>query len=321
MLATRLLLGSLMIVVVAGLAALDIAVSSPAADSAMHGGNAWWGWPTVLVIALLGALAALELSVILRRGGESPVTWWAVPVTVGLIVSPWVGHLLETRMTGAELLGVEMTSNLAVFPGCPTVFWLTGGFLGTCLAVMARKRTEGAIRAIASTTLVFTYAGLLGSYLVRIRGLDPGPGGALLLLYVIFVIKSCDIGAFLVGRKFGKTPLAPWLSPGKTVEGFAGGVALSCAFALLFWLAWERWGGPRFGTPHLTYVQALLFAVLMATIGHLGDLVESIFKRDLGVKDSGHVMPAFGGVLDILDSPWFAAPLAWWMLTLFGRMG
>jgi len=314
MLATRILLGMVMILVLVGLAVLDIRVSDPqAGPAAMTVAAPWWGWPTVAAVAALGAWAALELAGNLRAAGEAPVRWWAVPVTVGLIVLPWVGRLESTR-TGAA--GVDATG-----PGCPALLWVTGGFLGTCLAVLARKRTDGAIRAIALTVLVFVYAGLLGSFLVRIRCLDAGPAGALLVLFTILVIKSCDIGAYLVGRKVGRTQLAAWLSPGKTTEGFAGGLVLACGVALAAWLAWGRWGGPALGSPPFSIMQALIFAVVMATVGHLGDLVESIFKRDLGVKDSGQVVPAFGGALDMLDSPWFAAPLAWWLLTMFGRVG
>jgi len=312
MLATRILLGTMMIVAAAGLVALDIWGSMPQAGTDPQVSSPFWGWPTVATVAALGVLGAVELTRMLRAGGYEPVGWWAFLVTVGLIGIPWLTHLQDR--------GDSMTAATPWGDVAPSVLWITGGLLGTCLAVLARKRTAGAVQAVAGTLLIFTYMGLGGAFLVRIRCLDPGPGGAALLLYTVLAVKSCDIGAYLIGRKFGQTALAPWLSPGKTTEGLAGGLVLACGVSAGAWLAWQHFGGDLLGPPPGIFAQALLFGAVMAVVGHLGDLVESAFKRDLGVKDSSRAVPAFGGVLDILDSPWFAAPAAWWLLTMFGRV-
>jgi phosphatidate cytidylyltransferase len=116
-------------------------------------------------------------------------------------------------------------------------------------------------------------------------------------------VKCGDIGAYAVGRLFGRTKLAPVLSPGKTIEGSLGGLAFACAAAYFtFWAMADstpkRWGW-------------LAYGLLVGTAGMLGDLAESLLKRDAGRKDSSTWMPGFGGVLDILDSVLLAAPVAY----------
>jgi phosphatidate cytidylyltransferase len=199
-----------------------------------------------------------------------------------------------------------------------TLWWLTGGLLGACLVMLARKTTERALTNMALTVFIILYLGLLGSFAVRIRCLYMGPAGAALVVYFILTVKSSDIGAFFTGRAFGRHKLIPWLSPGKTIEGAVGAVLFSALVGAGGMLLWQRF--PALGVPPLGLTQALLFGAVMAVAGHLGDLVESAFKRDMGVKDSGQLVPAFGGLLDILDSPLFTAPIAWFWFTTAGAI-
>jgi len=303
MLIQRILLGTLMIAALVGLMLLDMWLSAdmpnrPGLESHLPAGAAahLWGLPTVAVAALLAVLATLEFGSLMRGVGHQPAVSWAAIIVAGLIVLP---RLEATRPV--------------------SLVWLMGGVVGTCLLVLARRKTAGAIAAMATTLLMISFVGLLGSFLVRIRCLAPGPAGAVLVVYAVLTIKVCDIGAYLLGRVFGRTPLAPWLSPAKTVEGFLAGLVLACLVADGGMTAWRAWGAAGLGQPPLNMPQALVFGVFMAVLGHLGDLTESAFKRDLSVKDSGQVVPSFGGFLDILDSPLFAAPVAWWLLAVFGH--
>ena len=117
----------------------------------------------------------------------------------------------------------------------------------------------------------------------------------------IFTVKSSDIGAYTIGRLFGKHKFSPKISPGKTWEGMAGAVVFAgfvgsifaCCCGIMPW---------QYGT---------LFGAVFAFVGQLGDLAESLIKRDVGRKDSSNWMPGFGGVLDLLDSILFAAPIAY----------
>jgi len=115
------------------------------------------------------------------------------------------------------------------------------------------------------------------------------------------VIKSSDIGAWFIGRTFGKHKFSPKISPGKTWEGMGGAVGGAILAALLFALSCDIMWWPA----------ALVFGAFFAFIGQMGDLAESMMKRDAEQKDSACKVPGFGGILDIIDSPLIAAPFAY----------
>ena len=141
------------------------------------------------------------------------------------------------------------------------------------------------------------YLGLLSSFSVAIRiefGLWP-------LLMFVFVVKSADIGAYSIGSMFGKHKFSPRISPGKTWEGMGGAVGAAIIVAIGFSLVCDI----------MPWWLAIIFGLAFAFIGQLGDLAESMIKRDSEQKDSANKVPGFGGVLDIVDSPLVAAPLAY----------
>jgi phosphatidate cytidylyltransferase len=140
----------------------------------------------------------------------------------------------------------------------------------------------------------------------------------MLIIYLILVVKASDIGAYLVGSTCGRHKLFPRVSPGKTWEGLAGGLATGVLMSVLF-CAWLRLGPVD---PHTTAaghlvigpVDAWVLGFLLSAIGVLGDLIESLLKRSAGLKDSGNHVPGMGGVLDVLDSLLFAAPALYFYL-------
>ena len=154
---------------------------------------------------------------------------------------------------------------------------------------------------VAGTALAVVYLGVFPSFLVRLRWLPDDRAGVALLL-AIFVPKCCDIGAYFTGRLIGRTPMAPLLSPKKTWEGFAGGMlfAVGTAVGLSF-------AGPVF---RLGLSEAVAFGLAVGVSGVVGDLAESLMKRDARAKDASAAVPGFGGVLDVIDSVIFAAPVA-----------
>lgn len=183
------------------------------------------------------------------------------------------------------------------------------------------------IADIASSVLGLLYCGYLPSFWVRLRGLGMEsasnlplgaylpenwfnikamPQGLTLTLLTFMCIWAADIGAYIFGRMFGRTPLSE-ISPKKTVEGAVLGLLGSVAIAMLgtWYLGWTLW--PLMGA-------ALGFMVGMASL--LGDLTESMMKRDAGVKDSGQLIPGHGGILDRTDSYIFSAPLVYYFVTL-----
>jgi phosphatidate cytidylyltransferase len=139
------------------------------------------------------------------------------------------------------------------------------------------------------------------------------------LASLIIVVKLGDIGAFLAGRLMGHHKMSPVLSPGKTIEGAIGAIFFACLGA---WLCW-RFLLPVMNIAGVTsgpYWAWIPFGVFIGIAGIFGDLAESLVKRDVGRKDSSTWLPGFGGVLDILDSLLFAAPVGWifWLLTSGG---
>ena len=161
----------------------------------------------------------------------------------------------------------------------------------------ARYGTSGAIANWGASYLAIIYTGLLSAFVLAIRidfGLWP-------LLMFIFVVKSSDIGAYSLGKLFGKHKFSPKVSPGKTWEGMAGAVIAAAIVALLFATRCDI----------MNPWSAAIFGFCFAFIGQIGDLVESMLKRDAEQKDSANNVPGFGGILDIIDSPLFAAPFAY----------
>ena len=162
--------------------------------------------------------------------------------------------------------------------------------------LLRRAQEEKAFIGWAWTVAGILYLGWLLSHLVALRDLDGGRNWVFLALFVTF---ASDTMAFITGRTLGRHRLAPNISPGKTWEGTIGGV-LGAIFASLFFTL------PTPLHTDLNWIQAVLLGLLISIFGQLGDLVESLFKRNMGVKDSGKLIPGHGGVLDRMDSVVFA---------------
>ena len=140
-----------------------------------------------------------------------------------------------------------------------------------------------------------------------LKTLEEPLGTTAIILDILLMVKFTDIGAYFGGKALGRRKLIPWLSPGKTWEGLACGLLAAGAVGIAF-------------TPQisqLTWYKALIFGILIGAVGQLGDLFESMMKRDAEVKDSGRLIPGFGGILDVIDSPLLAAPFAYLLFSLF----
>jgi phosphatidate cytidylyltransferase len=174
--------------------------------------------------------------------------------------------------------------------------------------VVARKDLESSLPSSAIAVLATTYVGMLGGSLIRLR--NDFPEGSKLVFFLLLVVWLGDSGAYYVGKTFGKHKLSPRISPKKTVEGLAGGIAASIITAVII---------------HFTFFEAfpLLHAIIAGVIlsfaGVVGDLAESMWKRSAAVKDSGTLIPGHGGFLDRFDSILFTAPILYTYWTLLVR--
>ncbi len=158
--------------------------------------------------------------------------------------------------------------------------------------------------SVALTLFSLFYICWFFSFILKLRLME---NGANLVAFLILVTKSADIGAYLVGSMAGRTGLIPRISPKKTIEGTFGGVVLSVVIAMVL--------GPYLTGFHIWHLVVL--GCVLAVFGQIGDLAESLIKRDCGVKDSGTYLPGIGGVMDLIDSLLFTAPFFFFYVTTF----
>jgi phosphatidate cytidylyltransferase len=266
-----------------------------------------WYPSLLLCLVGLGLLACLEMQHLLSA--SHPSLWLSVIGVLAVLLANWPAHVFPGRDVWRDISGAFAAVVVLGF-----------------LVEMAQFREPGGV-VVRLALLVWTtaYLGLLPSFLAQLRWWPPLPDqsgpdlrGVLALALTIFVPKFGDIGAYFTGRLLGRHKMTPLLSPKKTWEGLAGGLLASMLTAV----ALNRLGFAssltlRVGVPsHLlgSDWQAAGFGLVVGGAGVLGDLAESLIKRDCRQKDASHVVPGFGGVLDVIDSILFAAPVAYWWL-------
>jgi phosphatidate cytidylyltransferase len=200
------------------------------------------------------------------------------------------------------LIPVSIFYKFPLSEGWQFLFVVLGLFVLFVLE-LTKKETHQTILSISATVFGIIYISGCFSSIIRIRQL---PEGAMLLAFLLIVTKTSDMGAFLWGKKFGKTYLLQRVSPKKTLEGSLGGFFTSLVIGLIFSLP----------ITSLTLWEKFLLIIILAIVSQLGDLFESLIKRDCQVKDSGKLLPGMGGVLDVIDSIIFTAPTFYLYLTM-----
>jgi phosphatidate cytidylyltransferase len=177
-------------------------------------------------------------------------------------------------------------------------------------SIWARGVTGAPIGAVATTLLGIIYTGgmLAFGYALRYHPYTAGPlSGAVVVAFPLVLTWMSDIGAYAVGRAVGRRKLIPAVSPGKTVEGAVGALVVC---ALTSWL-YVRFALRPAAQLSMTTLAALAFGIIISVAAQVGDLVESLFKREARVKDSSHLIPGHGGILDRFDSLLFVLPTAY----------
>ncbi len=241
-------------------------------------------WFTILV-AICGVLAVFEFYRLVAASAVPPLTYFGLIWTLLFIVGR-DSDLLSTLEPHFDL-------NLI------TPLLLTSAVMLPLIWLLRRGPQEKAFTSWAWTIAGILYVGWLLSHLVAIRGLDDGRNWVFFALFTTF---AADTTAFFAGRAFGRHLLAPQISPGKTWEGAIAGVFGAILVSLFFTLPELFAVSNPLHLQALACWQAILLGLLVSIFGQLGDLVESLFKRNMGVKDSGQLIPGHGGVLDRMDS-------------------
>lgn len=242
------------------------------------------------IMILIACFGLLEYFGMLRRKGARCFPRFGVIAGVLFTLVSFLQHRLNP---GLPL--VEITAGLIVF--------------GLFVRRLVRPEIESGTESVSLTLLGMVYVAGMLHYLQGIY-FTTGEHGAWFILYFVIVTKFSDVGGYGIGSLLGRHKMFPRISPGKTWEGFFGAVGVATLASLIF----AHFAQSRM--PGVLFTHALILGVLLGTGAVAGDLVESLLKRETGVKDSGGFLPGIGGVLDLVDSLLFNAPIMYAFLFL-----
>jgi phosphatidate cytidylyltransferase len=273
----------------------------------------WFPFWFVLALVVVGT-SSLELVNLLKATSARPSGNTVFGGVMALVIANWAPHLAGTlhhvpHLTAHPHADPTFAVNVLAWPLLTFVAVVMAAFISQS----AQFEKPGLTMAtIAGTVLAVAYVGLLGTFIIQMRWLDGRFHGLVPLVYLIATAKGADTGAYTLGRIAGRHKLWPRLSPNKTVEGAFGGLVAGVAAALIT-AAVARY---LLRTQTLSWPAAVGFGLVVGSAAQLGDLMESMIKRDCARKDASDAVPGFGGVLDVLDSLLFAAPVAYlyWLI-------
>ena len=253
------------------------------------------GLPFTAALCIIAILASLEFYRIVKSQGLQPLSWLGIAFSILLIANAYIqqynlSFLPYPRDFALPLLLTLMT----LVP----LIWL-----------LFRTGKDNAFINWGWTIAGILYTGWLLSFYIQIRFMENGLGWIFL---VVACTAMCDVGAYVVGSNLGKHAMASSVSPGKTWEGSAGGLATSIIIAVILAIAFKL---------PLYYWQMAAAGLIIGVFAQLGDLVESLLKRNMHAKDAGNLLPGHGGILDRIDSHLLIAPVAYYLIVLVNNQG
>lgn len=265
--------------------------------------DAHWGKSApvlMLFVALLAWRGATEMVDLLRIRSFTPNRALVVAGSILVAISSWYGRFphmpIAIAPDGNTLAQVTLTYSCTV--------------LALFLLATYRYREPGqSMETLGAELLIVSYIGVLLGVAVQLRWVAGSDAGYLVIGSLIVVVKSGDVGAYFFGRFLGRRKMVPHLSPGKTWAGAVGALVGSALGGVL----WLQFAPPLFNSawePPQWY-WAAIYGLVLGVVGLIGDLCESLIKRDVGKKDSASLFPGFGGLLDLMDSVLYAGPVAY----------
>jgi len=260
-----------------------------------------------------GSLKKRILSSVLIVALAGMVTFYFPNWAFTLLTSAMIGCALWEFFCLVQKKGIFVYKYFGVLIGMliPVMLYFQKGFDGyfeiepffiviaclfTFVLLFIRRENSQALSSVAVTVFGLLYISWFFSFFIKLKFL---PNGALLVAFLILVTKMGDVGAYFVGRSIGRHSLIPRISPNKTVEGTIGGLIASTATALI----------SKLYLPNYSFAHLLILGLLLGILAQVGDLAESLIKRDCHVKDAADNISGFGGMLDVIDSLLFTAPI------------
>jgi phosphatidate cytidylyltransferase len=285
MLGWRLAISAVLIPALIGLFWLDAAAGESA-------------WVLLVLCVLLAIRASWEMVDLLRTRAMQPAWLPVVVCSVGIILAGWFrwGENGDGANDLSRLAAIGLAFSFSVL-------------LLMLHSAVRYRQPGGQMESLGAELLVTSYVGVLLAVTAQLRWVAGHEAGYLVLGSLVIAAKAGDIGGYTVGRLFGKRKMTPYLSPGKTWMGALGAVVFAGAGGCL----WLHFAAPyflQFASPPAT-VWAVCYGVCIGVVGLIGDLCESLVKRDVEKKDSATLLPGFGGLLDLLDSVLYAGPVAY----------
>ena len=307
------------------------AAGDPAADEGAE--TSWWRGDLALRLGSSAVLIPFVLWTIAQGG----LFYLGVVIAFGMLAQyEFYGLIIDKGARPIYSVGLGFGAAVIVVAhfgsSYQAMLLMTASLLVLMVAQLGKNEIQEAMASISGTFFGVFYVSWLLSHAVLLRKFDEVAAnhydpallvtlniapdvGVFLMVYTLVSVVGCDVGAYFAGRFWGRTKLAPQISPNKSVEGARGGVIfgglIGLATKLVFDVFWPDWSAA------LPWSAALGFAFVLCIVGIIGDLVESLLKRDAEVKDTGALLPGMGGVLDRVDAPLLGLPVMYYLMLAY----
>jgi phosphatidate cytidylyltransferase len=262
-----------------------------------------WQTGTLLLIAFFGLAGQWEFYLAQEEKGHKVFKQSGLFCGALVFLNSWYFLIFRPALAGYVHSGEELI----------LVFAVLGAFIRL---VIRQEKHRAPITTTALTLLGLMYVPFLFNFVALLAFMPVNPEqNRFLLIYLLAVTKFSDVGAYIIGSVLGRHKMIPRISPGKTWEGFAGAILTSLAISVALTQAM----GER--VQALTFTSSIVLGLLLPMVSVVGDLAESVMKRDASIKDSGRTIPGIGGALDLIDSILFTAPVLYFYLQFTAMTG